>query len=57
MNHDGDSVLISHNLDFLSQLTDRIYTLADGRVLTDQPMAPHQHTHVHTYETVPHEHH
>ena len=26
-------ILISHNLDFLSQLTGQIYTLADGRIL------------------------
>jgi cobalt/nickel transport system ATP-binding protein len=50
-------ILISHNLDFLSQLTGRIYTMEAGRILTDQPMAPHQHTHVHTHGTVPHEHH
>ncbi|MEJ2641751.1 MAG: ABC transporter ATP-binding protein [Desulfosarcinaceae bacterium] len=49
-------ILISHNLDFLSQLTDQIYTLADGRILTDQPMAAHQHTHIHSHGTVPHEH-
>jgi cobalt/nickel transport system ATP-binding protein len=50
-------ILISHNLDFLSQLTDRIYTMEAGRILTDQPMTPHQHTHVHTHGKVPHEHH
>ena len=49
-------ILISHNLDFLSQLTDTIYTMTAGRILTDQPLAPHQHTHVHAHGTVPHEH-
>jgi hypothetical protein len=29
----------------------------DGRILTDQPMAPHQHVHIHSHGTVPHEHH
>jgi cobalt/nickel transport system ATP-binding protein len=50
-------ILISHNLDFLSQLTKRIYTMEAGRILTDQPMTAHQHTHVHSHGTVPHEHH
>lgn len=50
-------ILISHNLDFLSSLTDRIYTMSAGRILTDQPMAAHQHTHIHSHGTVPHEHH
>lgn len=49
-------ILISHNLDFLSQLADQIYTMKAGRILTDQPMQPHQHTHVHAHGTVPHEH-
>ena len=49
-------VLISHNLDFLSALTDRIYTMEAGRIITDQPLAAHQHTHVHAHGTVPHEH-
>jgi cobalt/nickel transport system ATP-binding protein len=49
-------ILISHNLDFLSQLTEQIYTLEGGRILTDQPMAAHQHVHVHSHGTVPHEH-
>jgi cobalt/nickel transport system ATP-binding protein len=49
-------ILISHNLDFISQLTDQIYTMAAGRILTDLPMTAHQHTHVHTHGTVPHEH-
>ncbi len=49
-------ILISHNLDFLSQLTEEVYTLTAGRILTDQPMAAHQHTHVHAHGTVPHEH-
>ncbi len=49
-------ILISHNLDFLNQLTEQIYTMAAGRILTDQPLAAHQHTHVHAHGTVPHEH-
>lgn len=49
-------ILISHNLDFLSQLTDQIYTMVAGRILTEQPMAPHQHIHIHNHGTVPHEH-
>jgi cobalt/nickel transport system ATP-binding protein len=49
-------ILISHNLDFLNQLTEKIYTMAAGRILTDQPLAAHQHTHVHAHGTVPHEH-
>ena len=49
-------ILISHEIDFLSQVTDTIYVMENGKILTDQAVQPHQHTHAHPQGTYPHKH-
>ena len=49
-------IFISHNLDFLSETTDRIYAILDGKISVDEPLAPHSHVHTHKFGRLPHEH-
>jgi cobalt/nickel transport system ATP-binding protein len=49
-------IMISHNLDFLSQLTQVIYTVTDGKINSDETIHAHQHVHAHSHGTYPHEH-
>ena len=50
------SVIISHNMELLFSTTDRIYTIAEGRISTDEELAPHYHLHAHKSGKLPHEH-
>jgi len=49
-------IFISHNLDFLFKTTDRIYTMANGKISLDEELVPHPHIHVHKFGRLPHEH-
>jgi cobalt/nickel transport system ATP-binding protein len=49
-------IFISHNLDFLSKTTHRIYAMANGRISLDEELVPHPHIHVHKFGRLPHEH-
>jgi cobalt/nickel transport system ATP-binding protein len=49
-------VLISHELDFLTAVTDTVYTMEDGRILLDRELHIHQHVHAHPLGARPHEH-
>ncbi len=49
-------VIVSHEFDFLSEITDRIYTLQDGRVQVDTAVHLHEHVHAHPYGVQPHKH-
>lgn len=49
-------VLISHELDFLTAVTDTIYTMENGRILLDRELHIHQHVHAHPLGARPHEH-
>ena len=49
-------VLISHDFNFLTRATRTIYAVDKGRILTDQPVSVHQHTHAHIHGEVPHRH-
>lgn len=48
--------VISHEFDFVSAVTDRIYSMENGRVLTDDEIHIHRHEHVHKYGKQPHIH-
>ncbi len=56
LNLDLTYVLISHDFDFLTRATRHIYAVENGRILTDQPVSVHQHTHAHIHGEVPHRH-
>jgi cobalt/nickel transport system ATP-binding protein len=49
-------IFISHNFDFLSKTTDKIYAMAKGKISLDEAMAPHPHIHVHKSGRLPHKH-
>ena len=49
-------IFISHNFDFLSKTTDRIYAMAKGKISSDEAMVPHSHIHIHKSGRIPHKH-
>lgn len=48
--------VISHEFDFVSAVTDRIYSMENGRILTDDEIHIHRHEHVHKHGKHPHIH-
>ena len=55
-NLDLSYILISHEIDFLADITNAIYTMEDGKILFDQEIHVHQHVHAHPHGTYTHEH-
>lgn len=49
-------LVISHEFDFVHAVTDRIYSMENGRVLTDADIHVHRHEHVHRHGRHPHVH-
>jgi cobalt/nickel transport system ATP-binding protein len=49
-------ILISHDIDFLAEVTHTIYTMEKGKIISDQAPRPHQHVHAHPLGTHPHKH-
>jgi len=49
-------VLISHELEFLTDATDIIYTMEAGRIRRDEEIQAHQHVHAHPLGARPHKH-
>lgn len=50
-------LLVSHNLDFLAEVTHEITALVDGRLSWDDALIPHTHVHTHRHGKYAHEHH
>lgn len=48
--------IISHEFDFISTVTERIFSMEGGRILTDEEIHVHQHEHVHAHGHHPHSH-
>lgn len=48
--------VISHEFDFIKEVTDKIYSIENGRILTDEQIHIHQHEHVHQHGRHPHVH-
>jgi cobalt/nickel transport system ATP-binding protein len=48
--------VISHEFDFVKAVTDKIYSMENGRILTDNDIHIHRHEHVHKYGKQPHNH-
>lgn len=55
-NLDMSLILISHSADFLAAVTDTIYSMKNGRILTDEQVHFHYHYHAHTRGKIPHQH-
>jgi cobalt/nickel transport system ATP-binding protein len=53
---DISCIIISHEIDFLSQTADAIYTMKNGRILLEDRIEVHAHKHAHPHGTLPHEH-
>lgn len=49
-------LVISHEFDFLTSVANKIYTMEEGRILTDQEVHIHQHEHIHRLGNHPHKH-
>lgn len=49
-------LIISHEIDFLSEITDHIYTMENGKILFDQEVHAHQHVHAHPHGAYKHKH-
>lgn len=48
-------LVISHDMDFLTNVTDRLIGMRDGKIRPGE-LKPHTHTHVHEEGDVPHQH-
>lgn len=48
--------VISHEFDFVKSVTDKIYSMENGRILTNDEIHIHRHEHVHKYGKQPHNH-
>ena len=55
-NLDISYVIVSHEFDFLSEITDTLYTLHDGQIKIDTAAHLHEHVHAHPYGVQPHKH-
>ena len=49
-------MIISHEFDFLNTVSDRIFTMERGRILTDEEIYVHGHEHFHKHGRYPHGH-
>ena len=49
-------ILISHEFDLLSEITDSIYTMDKGKIIFDKEVHLHEHVHAHPHGSYHHEH-
>lgn len=49
-------ILISHEFDLLSEITDLIYTIKNGKIIFDDDVRFHRHAHIHPHGATFHEH-
>ncbi len=49
-------ILISHEFDLLSEITDSIYTIDKGKIIFDKEVHLHEHVHAHPHGSYHHEH-
>lgn len=49
-------IIVSHEFDFLEELSNTIYTLQEGKILLDTEDHLHRHIHAHPYGKQPHKH-
>lgn len=55
-NLDLSFILISHEIDFLFEITDSIYTMENKRIVSDKEAHLHQHIHSHPHGLYTHKH-
>lgn len=49
-------IIISHDIDFLDEIADSIYSMNSGKILFDKEVYIHQHVHAHPHGAYNHEH-
>lgn len=49
-------IIISHEIDFLDEIADSIYSMNNGKILFDKEVHVHQHVHAHPHGAYNHEH-
>jgi cobalt/nickel transport system ATP-binding protein len=49
-------IIISHEIDFLDEIADSIYSMDNGKILFDKEVHVHQHVHAHPHGAYNHEH-
>ncbi len=49
-------IIISHEMDFLDEIADSIYSMDNGKILFDKEVHVHQHVHAHPHGAYNHEH-
>ena len=55
-NLDISYVIVSHEFDFIAELTDSMCTLHNGKIILDTEWYLHEHIHAHPYGSQPHKH-
>lgn len=45
------SIIISHDAEFVNEVTDKIYTIKNGKILTDKDIYIHSHVHAHPHDS------
>ena len=50
------SIVISHEFDFITSVTDHAYTIENGKINMDEELHIHEHHHVHKHGKKPHKH-
>ena len=55
-NLDLSYLLISHEMDFIADVTDKVYTMDRGKLIIDNEFQAHQHLHAHPLGSRPHSH-
>ncbi|RPJ82911.1 MAG: ABC transporter ATP-binding protein [Deltaproteobacteria bacterium] len=49
-------IVISHEFDFITAVTNHIYTMENGKIILDEELHVHRHEHVHRSGKQPHKH-
>ena len=49
-------VVIAHDFNFLTSVTERVFSMENGRILMDDEVSIHQHEHMHKLGNHPHKH-
>lgn len=49
-------IIISHDIDFLADTTNALYTMQEGSIHLDNKLYAHKHVHAHPHGTYPHKH-
>ena len=53
---DISTIIVSHEFDFLAELSDAVYTMQGGKIRLDAGVQLHRHVHAHVYGRQPHKH-